>query len=108
MPSGQPAANPVDTTAGQKPARLAICGGGVIGAACAYFLSLRGVETVVVERAGVANAASGKSGGFLALDWCRGTPVDALARRSKRCAPEEPDGQEDASSCAVGEPMVVD
>jgi glycine/D-amino acid oxidase-like deaminating enzyme len=30
----------------------------------------------------VAAAASGKAGGFLALDWCAGTPLDALARRS--------------------------
>ena len=64
------------------PARVVICGGGVIGTSIAYFLSLRGIETVVVERTSVANAASGKSGGFLALDWCRGTPVDPLARRS--------------------------
>jgi glycine/D-amino acid oxidase-like deaminating enzyme len=35
-----------------------------------------------VERAEVAAAASGKAGGFLALDWCAGTPLDALARRS--------------------------
>ena len=26
--------------------------------------------------------ASGKSGGFLALDWCDGTPLEPLARRS--------------------------
>ena len=45
-------------------------------------MSQRNIEAVVVERTGIANAASGKSGGFLALDWCRGTPVDALARRS--------------------------
>ena len=62
--------------------RVVICGGGVIGTSIAYFLSLRDVEAVVVERTGVGNAASGKSGGFIALDWCRGTPVDALARRS--------------------------
>ena len=30
----------------------------------------------------VAGAASGKSGGFLALDWCRGSSLDRLARRS--------------------------
>jgi glycine/D-amino acid oxidase-like deaminating enzyme len=36
----------------------------------------------VVERHAVAGAASGKSGGFLAYDWCRGTALDALARRS--------------------------
>ena len=64
------------------PVRVAICGGGVIGAAIAYFLSTRGVRALVIERAGIGNAASGKSGGFLALDWCRGTPVDPLARRS--------------------------
>ena len=62
--------------------RVVICGGGVIGTSIAYFLSLRGVEVVVVERTGIANAASGKSGGFLALDWCRGSAVDPLARRS--------------------------
>ncbi|MGQ0583049.1 MAG: NAD(P)/FAD-dependent oxidoreductase [Reyranella sp.] len=62
--------------------RIVICGGGVIGAAIAYFLSLRGVRPVVIERHEIAGAASGKSGGFLALDWCRGTPLDRLAQRS--------------------------
>ena len=62
--------------------RIVICGGGAIGACVAYFLSRRGIEVVVVERAGVAAAASGKAGGFLALDWCAGSPLDALARRS--------------------------
>src|SRR6266849_2865989 len=59
-----------------------ICGGGVIGATTAYFLARRGVEAVVIERSGVACAASGKAGGFLARDWCDGTPLQALARRS--------------------------
>jgi glycine/D-amino acid oxidase-like deaminating enzyme len=62
--------------------RVVICGAGVIGAAIAYFLSLRQVEAVVVERTAVACAASGKSGGFLALDWCDGSPLAPLARRS--------------------------
>jgi glycine/D-amino acid oxidase-like deaminating enzyme len=61
---------------------VVICGGGVIGAATAYFLSLRGVKATVVERTGVACAASGKAGGFLARDWCDGTRLQALARRS--------------------------
>src|SRR5262245_24740252 len=61
---------------------VVICGGGVIGACTAFFLSRRGIDVTVVERAGVAAAASGKAGGFLALDWCAGTPLDALARRS--------------------------
>jgi glycine/D-amino acid oxidase-like deaminating enzyme len=62
--------------------RVVICGGGVIGACTAYFLTRRGIDVIVVERAEVAAAASGKAGGFLALDWCGGTPLDALARRS--------------------------
>ena len=63
-------------------ARVVICGAGVIGAAVAYYLSLRGVAAIVLERCGVACAASGKSGGFLALDWCDGSPLAALARKS--------------------------
>src|SRR5438067_2831268 len=61
---------------------VVICGGGVIGAATAYFLSLRGVKATVIERTGLACAASGKAGGFLALDWCDGTKLQPLARRS--------------------------
>src|SRR5580700_885442 len=59
-----------------------ICGGGVIGASIAYFLSCRGVEATVIERTGLACAASGKAGGFLALDWCDGTLLAPLAQRS--------------------------
>lgn len=62
--------------------RVVICGAGVIGASIAHYLSQRGIETLVVERAGVANAASGKAGGFLAMDWCDGSAMGALARRS--------------------------
>lgn len=36
----------------------------------------------MIERHEVAGAASGKSGAFLALDWCRGSDLDRLARRS--------------------------
>ena len=64
------------------PPRIVICGGGAIGAAIAYFTSRRGARPIVIERHEIAGAASGKSGGFLALDWCRGTPLDQLARRS--------------------------
>ncbi len=62
--------------------KVVICGGGAIGTSIAYFLSRRGAEVTVIERAGVANAASGKSGGFLAYDWCDGGPLQQLARRS--------------------------
>ena len=59
-----------------------ICGGGVIGASTAYFLSEVGAEVTIVERNSIACAASGKSGGFLALDWNDHTPLANLARRS--------------------------
>jgi glycine/D-amino acid oxidase-like deaminating enzyme len=61
---------------------VVICGAGVIGASIAYYLALRGIGATVVERAGVACAASGKAGGFLALDWCDGSPLGPLARLS--------------------------
>ncbi len=46
--------------------RVLICGGGVIGASIAYFLSRRGIAASVIEGTSIACAASGKSGGFLA------------------------------------------
>ena len=62
--------------------RVVICGGGVIGACLAYYLSREGAEVLLVERHEIAGAASGKSGGFLALDWCDGSALAPLARRS--------------------------
>lgn len=62
--------------------RVVICGGGGVGACIAWFLRRRGIDVIVVESTEVAAAASGKAGGFLARDWCAGTPLDALARRS--------------------------
>jgi glycine/D-amino acid oxidase-like deaminating enzyme len=59
-----------------------VCGAGVVGASVAWFLARRGVAVTIVERSGVACAASGKSGGFLALDWCDGSPLEGLARAS--------------------------
>jgi glycine/D-amino acid oxidase-like deaminating enzyme len=62
--------------------RVLILGGGVIGTSIAYQLSARGADVVFIERSAIACAASGKSGGFLALDWCDGTALMPLARRS--------------------------
>jgi len=64
------------------PRHVVVCGAGVVGASVAYFLALRGVAVTVVERSAVACAASGKSGGFLALDWCDGSALGPLARAS--------------------------
>src|SRR5262245_56636974 len=65
-----------------SPRHVIVCGAGVVGASVAYFLARRGVAVTVVERSGVACAASGKSGGFLALDWCDDSPLGPLARAS--------------------------
>jgi glycine/D-amino acid oxidase-like deaminating enzyme len=62
--------------------RVLILGGGAIGTAIAYHLSARGADAIVIEPRAIACAASGKSGGFLAMDWCDGTPLMRLARRS--------------------------
>jgi glycine/D-amino acid oxidase-like deaminating enzyme len=60
-----------------------IIGAGVIGAACAFFLSQRGLKPVVLEASATAAAASsGKAGGFLARDWCDGGAMEHLARCS--------------------------
>ena len=61
---------------------MIVCGAGVVGASVTYFLARHGVAVTVVERSGVACAASGKSGGFLALDWCDDSPLGPLARAS--------------------------
>ena len=62
--------------------RVLIVGGGVIGTSLAYCLALRGAKVTLIERSGIACAASGKAGGFLALDWCEGSLLNKLARRS--------------------------
>ncbi|XP_058097405.1 putative oxidoreductase TDA3 [Magnolia sinica] len=65
--------------------RVVVCGGGVIGICTAFFLAKKAAASVsitVVEKSSVACAASGKAGGFLALDWCDGGPLSELARTS--------------------------
>ncbi|CAK9320417.1 unnamed protein product [Citrullus colocynthis] len=62
--------------------KVVVCGGGVIGVCTAYFLAKKGAAVTLVEISAVACAASGKAGGFLALDWCDGGPLSALARAS--------------------------
>ncbi|XP_052197736.1 putative oxidoreductase TDA3 [Diospyros lotus] len=66
----------------QQQHRVVVCGGGVIGVCTAYFLAKKGAAVTLLEKSSVACAASGKAGGFLALDWCDGGPLSALARTS--------------------------
>ncbi|KAI5056287.1 hypothetical protein GOP47_0028105 [Adiantum capillus-veneris] len=79
-----------------KEARTAVVvGAGAIGACTAYFLAKKGLQVTLVEQTAVACAASGKAGGFLALDWSDNSPLQALARASfslHRQLAEELDG----------------
>lgn len=79
--SGRDAARAIRTEVEQG-MRVLILGGGVIGTSLAYHLAMRGADVIVIEQSAIACAASGKSGGFLALDWCDGTPLMQLACRS--------------------------
>ena len=63
---------------------IVIVGGGIIGCSIAYFLSQRSdcpKVTVLESSKDVAPGASGKAGGFLALDW-HGTSTASLAALS--------------------------
>ena len=62
---------------------MVIAGAGVIGASTAYHLAANhGMRCTLYDQKGAGCAASGKAGGFLALDWCDGSPVGELARVS--------------------------
>ncbi len=59
--------------------RVVIVGAGVVGTSAAYFLSslakrrnVNNVQVTLVDRVGVAAAASGRAGGFLCPSWIRG------------------------------------
>ncbi len=65
-------------------AEVVICGGGVIGAAIAYFLGKRGVRSLIVEADGIASGASGAAAGLLAAPpaGAGDSPPAELQRRS--------------------------
>ena len=50
-------------------------GGGIHGVSTAFYLAKLGVRSLIIEQTGIASAASGKAGGFLARDWGDGPTV---------------------------------
>jgi sarcosine oxidase subunit beta len=64
-------------------ADVAVIGGGVIGAAITYYLTLRGLSVVLVERGDLASGASGACGGSVSMQTKREGPVLACAMRSQ-------------------------
>ncbi|KAJ9054955.1 hypothetical protein DSO57_1009113 [Entomophthora muscae] len=80
--------SPRGTTCQGSRTRIILCGGGVISAAISYYLTVlskelkKSIEVIIVEKGAIACSSSGKAGGFLALDWCKGLPIDELAQKS--------------------------
>lgn len=54
------------------PQKVVILGAGIHGTSIAYHLSQKGIQSLIVEKSGIASAASGKAGGFLARNWGHG------------------------------------
>lgn len=55
------------TACGSQRADVVIVGAGIIGCACAHYLSRRGLQVVILEREGVAAGASGACDGHLTI-----------------------------------------
>lgn len=66
------------------PEHVLIAGAGIIGLSTAFYLHKEyGIRSTLIDVTGeVAPAASGKAGGFLALDWNDGSPTGPLTHRS--------------------------
>ncbi|KAG5457758.1 MAG: FAD dependent oxidoreductase [Olpidium bornovanus] len=82
MPAARPASRPGEA-APRPPRRVVICGAGIVGVSTAYYLSRaadRDLDVTVVDSLGVAQCASGRAGGFLALGWSDGAPLEPLSR----------------------------
>ncbi|KAI9295198.1 FAD dependent oxidoreductase, partial [Neoconidiobolus thromboides FSU 785] len=63
---------------------ITIIGGGIIGLTTAYYLIKKAPQTsiTIIERTSIASCASGKAGGFLALDWNDHSALGKLTRKS--------------------------
>ena len=75
----------VEQSPSHSPKHIVIAGAGVIGTSTAFYLAKhKNVASItLVDTTGtIAPAASGKAGGFLALDWNDYSSVGPLARRS--------------------------
>lgn len=58
-----------------SPSEVVILGGGIVGCATAHYLRKlggEGLKITVIDKVGIAAAASGRAGGFLARDWHNG------------------------------------
>ncbi|HKX17149.1 MAG TPA: FAD-dependent oxidoreductase [bacterium] len=56
--------------------KVLVVGGGIVGSACAYYLTLAEADVTLIERKDIAAEASGASQGF--VDWASGLSRDTL------------------------------
>jgi len=64
---------------------VAVVGGGMIGSALGYQLARAGIKTVLLERSGLAQEATGRNGGFVSLGLAEPYPA-ACARLGQETA----------------------
>ena len=57
------------------PDQVVVCGGGIIGVATAYYLTLHGIKPILVEKKGIACAASGVAFSPQFLVWGSFSPA---------------------------------
>ncbi len=63
-----------------------VIGGGIIGLACAYELSLAGHEVTVVDRASIGRGSSGGNAGWITMSHCYPVPSPGAVRAAIRSA----------------------
>ena len=66
---------------------ILIIGGGVIGAASAYYLSKKGLKVTILEKSGIATGASGSCDGFLFLQSKKDKDIIYLTKSSLKSFP---------------------
>ncbi len=67
-------------------AEVAVVGGGLLGAATAYWLARAGVAPVLIERAALAHGATGRNGGFVGVGTAEAYPaaIDRVGHAAAR------------------------
>ncbi|KAL2646861.1 hypothetical protein AAZV13_05G080600 [Glycine max] len=72
----------IDSLSMDHSKQVVVCGDGVIEVCTAYFLAVKGVYIMLIEKFNVACTAFEKAGRFLALNWCNRGPLEELAHMS--------------------------
>jgi glycine/D-amino acid oxidase-like deaminating enzyme len=74
-----------------RPADVLVVGGGIVGAASAYYLAKRRLRVTLLEARDLAYGASGRNLGYLWLHCRRPGPELDLAMTARRCLAELPE-----------------